>query len=89
MRPTHRNLSSAAFALLLVALLPIKTDGTDTACCEVSTSLASSIAQPVAGDEDFFALPTGPSAVMFLLDNSGSMVDFHQCLILRSSSRSR
>ncbi|HEY6892033.1 MAG TPA: hypothetical protein VI300_29795, partial [Solirubrobacter sp.] len=79
MRASRRNLSWLAFTLLAFGLLPLKTDGVDTACCTVSTSTLSSIAEPVSGDEDFFALPTGPSAVMFLLDNSGSMTDFPQC----------
>ncbi|HQR29045.1 MAG TPA: PilC/PilY family type IV pilus protein [Anaeromyxobacteraceae bacterium] len=67
-------------ALLLAAIVvPIESDG-DTAQCRLATgSYQAQVNSPVAGDEQFFRLPSGPSNVMLLLDNSGSMRDLPQC----------
>ncbi len=75
-----RSLSIVTAAVASLALLPLRSDGGQAECSNVASSLASSIGQPVAGDEDFFTLPTGPAAVMILLDNSGSMTDLPQCV---------
>ncbi|MFO0583157.1 MAG: hypothetical protein U0229_12870 [Anaeromyxobacter sp.] len=63
----------------LLALLPLAGDGATTTCCVNTTSLASQLTAPVAGDEAFFKLPSGPASVMLTLDTSGSMYDFPQC----------
>lgn len=64
----------------VVLVLPLASDGTPQPQCDnVTTSLASTINNPVAGDEKFFTLPIGPSNVMFLLDVSGSMQNIPQC----------
>jgi type IV pilus assembly protein PilY1 len=65
--------------LALLALLPIADLATQATCANCTTSLASTINAPVAGDEAFFKLPQGPSNVMFLLDTSSSMNEFPQC----------
>jgi len=66
-------------ALLLLAALPLLDHADQATCANCTTSLASTINNPVAGDESFFKLPSGPSNVMFLLDTSGSMLNFPQC----------
>jgi hypothetical protein len=76
----HRK--TVLFRLLLVAMmvlaLPMSSDGTPQ-CDNTTTSLASTVNNPVAGDERFFTLPIGPSNVMFVLDVSGSMSNLPQC----------
>ncbi len=74
-----RSLSHVALALAALAFLPLRTDGGQAECCNVTTSLASTVNDPVNGDESFFKLPTGPANVMLLLDVSGSMTQFPQC----------
>jgi type IV pilus assembly protein PilY1 len=69
-------LAAAATAALL--LLPLRGQGVGE-CCNAATSLAATINAPVNGDEKFFELPNGPSNIMFLLDNSGSMGGLPQC----------
>jgi type IV pilus assembly protein PilY1 len=69
-------LAAAATAALL--LLPLSGQGAGE-CCNAATSLASTVNAPVNGDEKFFELPNGPSNVMFLIDNSGSMDALVQC----------
>ena len=64
-----------AAALLAV---PLESDGV-TPCPVATTSLSSTLNDPVAGDEKFFTLPVGPSNVMFMLDVSGSMANIPQC----------
>ncbi|HET9597340.1 MAG TPA: hypothetical protein VFP65_17250 [Anaeromyxobacteraceae bacterium] len=78
MRKRSRT-SQALLAVVLVAMAPLATHGGQSECSNVSTSLASTIQAPVAGDEAFFRLPTGPANLMLLLDNSGSMGNFPQC----------
>ena len=82
----HENLRRTVLAGIAVAavaagLLPFASDGAGTqdTCCNVTGSLASTVNNPVAGDEQFFKLPVGPSNVMFLLDTSGSMNNLPQC----------
>lgn len=75
-RKTILSYASAAVAALLV--LPLRSDG-GAPCDIATTSLQSTINNPVAGDEKFFTLPIGPSNVMFLLDTSGSMSNIPQC----------
>lgn len=80
---TRRNLLvGLALATATAAVLPHVVEGasgTESQCCNVTTSLASTVNDPVAGDEQFFKLPVGPSNVMFLLDTSGSMIALPQC----------
>ena len=81
MKPTRllallAALAAAASAALL--LLPLRGQGVGE-CCNVATSLAATVNAPVNGDQKFFELPNGPSNVMFLLDNSGSMDEMVQC----------
>jgi type IV pilus assembly protein PilY1 len=66
-------------AILALALLPLMDHADQATCCASSSSLASTAKGAVVGDEAFFKLPTGPSNVMFLLDNSGSMAELPQC----------
>jgi type IV pilus assembly protein PilY1 len=68
-----------ALALVLAALLPFTDHADQATCCTATSSLASTVNNPVNGDESFFSLPTGPSNVMFLLDTSGSMLNLPQC----------
>jgi len=86
MRPrnhSRRNLlAGLAVSVAAAAILPHVVEGasaTQDQCCNVTTSLASTVNNPVAGDEQFFKLPVGPSNVMFLLDTSGSMNNLPQC----------
>jgi type IV pilus assembly protein PilY1 len=58
--------------------IPLRSDG-GLPCDNVTTSLQSTLNNPIAGDEKFFTLPVGPSNVMFLLDVSGSMKNIPQC----------
>ena len=74
-----RTLSTVLLALVAAAFLPLRSDGDQASCCNVTTSLASTVAGPVVGDEAFFKLPNGPANVMFLLDVSGSMAELPQC----------
>ena len=73
-----RILSSLSLTGAALLLLPLRSDG-GPACDNVTTSLQSTLNNPVAGDEKFFTLPVGPSNVMFLLDVSGSMQNIPQC----------
>jgi len=77
MRTPHLSSLGPGLALLLV--LPLRTDGGQAECCNLTTSLASTVNNPVAGDEKFFSLPVGPANVMLLVDTSGSMVNLPQC----------
>jgi type IV pilus assembly protein PilY1 len=74
-----RILSTVSIAAAGLLVLPLRSDGTPTACDNVTTSLQSTLTNPVAGDERFFTLPVGPSNVMFLVDTSGSMDNIPQC----------
>src|SRR5512142_971497 len=71
--------STILLAFVLVALLPFVDHADQATCCNSTSSLASTVNAPVAGDEQFFKIPNGPSNVMFLLDTSGSMLEFPQC----------
>ena len=76
------SLTSILVALAAAAFLPLRSDGAPTTsanCCNSTTSLASTINNPVTGDEAFFKIPSGPTNIMFLLDTSGSMVNLPQC----------
>jgi type IV pilus assembly protein PilY1 len=73
------KLRNALLAGLALAFLPLATDGGQGECCNLATSLTSTVVGPVNGDETFFKLPTGPANVMMLLDVSGSMDDLPQC----------
>src|SRR3990172_1586817 len=77
MRRTQK-LSYVSAAAAAMMLLPLRSDGTP--CENATTSLQSTINNPVSGDERFFTLPVGPSNVMFLLDTSGSMDQLPQCV---------
>jgi type IV pilus assembly protein PilY1 len=74
-----RKTPLALIALVGLFLVPIATDGGQNECGNSTESLTSTAAGPVNGDEAFFKLPSGPANVMFLLDTSGSMVEFSQC----------
>jgi len=77
---TRRNLlTGLAFGLAVAGMMPLRSDGGQAECCNVTTSLASTINNPTAGDEQFFTLPVGPANVMLLLDTSGSMDNIPQC----------
>ncbi len=81
MKPTRllavlAALAAAATAALL--LLPLRGQGVGE-CCNAATSLAATVNAPVSGDQKFFEMPNGPSNVMFLVDNSGSMGQLVQC----------
>jgi type IV pilus assembly protein PilY1 len=67
-----------AVLLLAAVIIPLRSDGGAT-CDNVTGSLASTINNPVAGDEAFFKLPNGPANLMLLMDNSGSMNNLPQC----------
>ena len=66
-------------SLAALAALPLRTDGGQPECLNAAASLSAMRNDPVAGDEAFFKLPTGPGNVMFLYDQSGSMFDIPQC----------
>ena len=84
-----RNLHLWLSALFLVVVIaPLRSDGDAASCRLVTGSLASHVNDPVAGDEAFFKLPSGPSNVMLLLDNSGSMRDLPQCNVYNGTSGS-
>ena len=74
-----RKLSSILLAVVAAAFLPLRSDGDQATCCTATTSLATTVNNPVTGDESFFKLPSGPSNVMLLLDTSGSMDNFPAC----------
>ena len=61
------------------AVLPLRGDCGQNECANTTTSLASTINNPVAGDEQFFTLPVGTTNLMLLLDTSGSMGELPQC----------
>jgi type IV pilus assembly protein PilY1 len=76
----RRNLLWAlALGLATAALLPLRGDCGQNECANTTTSLASTINNPVAGDEQFFTLPVGTTNLMILLDTSGSMDQLPQC----------
>jgi type IV pilus assembly protein PilY1 len=78
--PIRRKLlTGLAIGLAAAAMLPLRTDGGQSECCNVASSLASTINNPTAGDEQFFTLPVGPANLMLLLDTSGSMDELPQC----------
>ena len=72
----HSSLIPFGLALLLA---PLVSDGVPPPCNNVTTSLMSKENIPVAGDEQFFTLPSGPANVMFMQDVSGSMANIPQC----------
>ncbi|HYD41682.1 MAG TPA: hypothetical protein VEB43_12720 [Anaeromyxobacter sp.] len=74
----HKNPSVLVLSALAVLTFPLRSDG-GPECDNATTSLQSTLNNPVAGDEKFFTLPVGPSNVMFLLDVSGSMQNVPQC----------
>ncbi len=73
-----KNTSLLAVGALALLAFPLRSDG-GPECDNATTSLQSTLNNPVAGDEKFFTLPVGPSNVMFLLDTSGSMQNVPQC----------
>ena len=76
---THKATLWLSALVLVAGLLPLRSDGDTAQCRNVTTSLSARVNDPVTGDEAFFRLPSGPSNVMLLLDNSGSMKDLPQC----------
>jgi type IV pilus assembly protein PilY1 len=66
-------------AVVALALLPLQADSVQPNCFNPTSSLASTVRGPTAGDEQFFTLPVGPSNIMFILDSSGSMQTLPQC----------
>jgi hypothetical protein len=78
MRRTQKATLWLSTLVLVAGLSPLRSDG-GTECSNVTTSLSAQVNNPVAGDEAFFKLPSGPSNVMLLLDNSGSMQALPQC----------
>jgi len=77
---TRRNLLGLlALGLAMAALLPLRGDCGQSECANTTTSLASMVNNPVAGDEKFFTLPVGTTNLMILLDASGSMDQLPQC----------
>ena len=74
----HHLLTVLPLAAALLLVVPLRSDGQAT-CDNASTSLASTLNDPVAGDEKFFTLPVGPSNVMFMQDVSGSMTNIPEC----------
>ncbi len=83
MNPAQTNRRNLLIALSLVvgaaALLPQRGDCGQNECSNTTTSLASTVNNPVAGDEQFFTLPVGTTNLMILLDTSGSMGEPPQC----------
>ncbi len=79
MRLTQKATLWLSALVLSAGLLPMRSDGDSAQCRNVTTSLSAQVNDPVAGDEAFFKLPSGPSNVMLLLDNSGSMRALPQC----------
>jgi type IV pilus assembly protein PilY1 len=81
MKRFERHLT-LTLALLFLCAAPFVTDGqvNNAACCNLASSFTSSIFQGGNGDEDFFSVPGGPPNVMFLLDNSLSMLDMPNAL---------
>ncbi|HVO19471.1 MAG TPA: hypothetical protein VMU15_09455 [Anaeromyxobacter sp.] len=71
-------LSTLTAVAAILLFVPLRSDG-GLPCDNVTTSLQSTVNNPVAGDEKFFTLPVGPSNVMFMLDVSGSMNNIPQC----------
>jgi hypothetical protein len=79
---TRRNLLGALALVLSLAtavVLPMRGDCGQDECANTTTSLASTVNNPVAGDEQFFTLPVGTTNLMILLDTSGSMGELPQC----------
>ena len=72
-------LGTLALTLAAAAVLPLRGDCSQNECANTTTSLASTINNPVAGDEQFFTLPVGTTNLMLLLDTSGSMGELPQC----------
>ncbi len=61
---TRRNLlAGLAVAVAVAGVAPRRrgASATQDRVCNVTTSLASTVNDPVAGDEQFFKLPVGPS----------------------------
>jgi hypothetical protein len=77
--PRRKVLAAVGFALATAGLAPLRSDGGQAECCNAASSLASTVNNPTAGDEQFFTLPVGPANVMMLLDASGSMGALPQC----------
>jgi hypothetical protein len=76
----RRNLLvTLALGLAAATLLPMRGDCGQNECANTTTSLASTVNNPVAGDEQFFTLPVGTTNLMILLDASGSMGELPQC----------
>jgi len=76
----RRNLLvTLALGLAAATLLPLRGDCGQNECANTTTSLASTVNNPVAGDEQFFTLPVGTTNLMILLDASGSMGELPQC----------
>ena len=75
----RKILFGLAAGLAALALSPLRSDGGQAQCCNAAGSLASTVNNPVAGDEQFFTIPNGPANVMFVEDCSGSMINLPQC----------
>ena len=88
MRPNPKATLWLSALVLTAGLLPLRSDGDTSQCRNVTTSMSAQVNEPVAGDEAFFRLPSGPSNVMLLLDNSGSMRDLAQCNSFNGTSGS-
>src|SRR5690349_1432270 len=73
------TLSLLPLTVVALALLPLQADSVQPNCFNPTSSLASTVRGPTAGDEQFFTLPVGPSNIMFILDSSGSMKTLPQC----------
>ena len=91
---TRRHHFLLGLALLVLVTIPLRHSAGDCCTATVSDydmrtssltrSLAAGVCQPVNGDEEFFNAaavsgPSAPSSVVFLLDNSGSMMWLAQC----------
>ena len=78
---TNRRNLLIALSLLIgaLAIVPLRGDCGQNECANTTTSLASTVNNPVAGDEQFFTLPVGTTNLMILLDTSGSMAELPQC----------
>ncbi len=88
MQTTHKITLWASAAILATAIAPLRSDGDTASCRLVTGSYQAQVNDPVTGDEAFFKLPSGPSNVMLLLDNSGSMRDLPQCEAYNGTSGS-
>ncbi len=91
---TRRHSFLFGLVLLILVAIPLRhtagdcctadASGFDMRASSLTRSLAAGVSQPVNGDEEFFNAaatsgPSAPSSVMFLLDNSGSMMWLAQC----------